>query len=367
MRSKYLAVLLRKFREKDFIWLLKQILKYPTIQLSYLFGRPLNGPMLGVLILTYQCNQQCIMCDLWRPLESCKKMNKEALTIEEWEKVIDDLVDMGASAVIFSGGEPLLKKDILILIKYAKERGLLTNISTNGILLEPELIKQLLDVGLDEVNISLDGINASTHDKIRGSPGSYEKTIRAIRNISLLRENHQNRILLTVTCSISEINLNEVIELVSFVSDLGVDRIGFIPVHDIMFTSDTESRSRQILITDLKKVEEIISQLIAMKRRTNNIDCSIKYLRSFNNYFSKKKSPFRCYAGYITCVVDCYGDIFPCFPFVTISKPVVNMREVSLREGWNSGRFNEVRRSEIKKCQKCNWNCWSELNAMFNF
>ncbi|MFH1678297.1 MAG: radical SAM protein, partial [Candidatus Omnitrophota bacterium] len=283
---------------------------------------------------------------------------------EEWKGAIDDFVNMGTPAVVFTGGEPLLRSDLPVLVSYAKKSGLLTDVSTNGLLLEPNMIKQLLDSGLDGINISLDGTTAATHDKIRGVPGVYDRAIAAIKDISSLRKRHNYEISLTVTCVISRLNLNEIIDLVAFVKGLGVDRISFIPIQDASLMIDKKTKAGQLLISDLEKAQGVISQLIIMKKRTSNIDCSIRYLKLFMDSFSGKKRPIACYAAYTTCTLDSYGDIYPCLPSEIISKSVANIKEISLKEGWRSERFNEARR-KIKGCRKCYWNCWTELSIMF--
>ena len=366
MRSKLLTILLRKFREKDFLWILRQALKYFAIQLSYLLNKPLNGPILGVLLLTYRCNLRCMMCDLWRVPTNDKYANREELTTNDWKKVINDFADIGTTTIGFGGGEPLLRNDIFTLIGYAKQKGLSVQVSTNGFLLDVITAKQLLDSGVDMINISLDGIKAATHNKIRGDFQSHERAISAIKNISFLRREYKQHISLGVTCVISKFNLEEIIELVSFVIDLGADDISFMPVSDMMLLFDRESRASRFLVMDLKKVEDVVAQLIAIKKKTGQIDCSLKYLKLFNNAFARTKRPVRCYTGYTSCTVNPYGDIYPCFSFSVIAQPITNVLYTPLKEAWRSEKFNNIRRL-IKNCRRCYWNCWTELSIMFDY
>lgn len=365
MRSKLLTILLRKIREKDFLWILMQAVKYFAIQLSYLLNKPLNGPTLGILLLTYRCNLRCMMCDLWQLSTNDKYVNKEELTTNNWKKVINDFADIGTTTIGFGGGEPLLRDDIATLIGYAKQKGLSVQLSTNGFLLDIITAKQLLDSGLDMINISLDGVKAATHNRIRGNLQSYERAIGAIKNISFLRRKYKQNISLGVTCVISKFNLEEIIELVSFVVDLGADYISFMPVSDMMLLFDRESRASRFLVTDLKKAKDVVTQLIAIKKKTGKVDCSVKYLKLFNNAFARTKRPVKCYTGYTSCTVNPYGDIYPCFSFSVISQPIANVLHASLREVWKSEKFNNIRRL-IKNCRRCYWNCWTELSIMFD-
>ena len=84
---------------------------------------------------------------------------------------------------IFSGGEPLLHKDILELIRHAHKLGLLARVNTNGLLLTRERVRELKQAGLSLVGLSLDHADPAEHDRLRGVPGLYEKAMEGVRNL----------------------------------------------------------------------------------------------------------------------------------------------------------------------------------------
>ncbi|MBE0416708.1 MAG: 12,18-didecarboxysiroheme deacetylase [Coriobacteriia bacterium] len=126
---------------------------------------------------TQRCNLKCVHCYA----QSEDRDYAGEMSTEEAKVMIDDLAEFGAPVLLFSGGEPTIRKDLVELMHYAKGRGMRVVISTNGTLITAERAKQYAEVGLSYVGVSLDG-GKETHDKFRGLPGSFEKAIAGIRN-----------------------------------------------------------------------------------------------------------------------------------------------------------------------------------------
>ena len=137
------------------------------------------GPVV-IWNLVRRCNLACMHCysisaDIDFPGE---------LATEEVFSVMADLRAFGVPALILSGGEPLLRKDIFEIAARAKALGFYTALSTNGTLIGPELASRIRDAGFGYVGISLDGL-AQTHDKFRRMAGAFDKSLAALR---LLRD-----------------------------------------------------------------------------------------------------------------------------------------------------------------------------------
>jgi 12,18-didecarboxysiroheme deacetylase len=126
---------------------------------------------------TQRCNLKCVHCYA----QSEDKDYSNEMTTEEAKVMIDDLSSWGAPVLLFSGGEPTLRRDLVELMQYAKSKGMRVVISTNGTQITPEKAVQYAEVGLSYVGVSLDG-GRETHDKFRGFPGSFDKAIEGIRN-----------------------------------------------------------------------------------------------------------------------------------------------------------------------------------------
>jgi len=126
---------------------------------------------------TQRCNLKCVHCYA----QSEDRDYAGEMSTEEAKVMIDDLAEFGAPVLLFSGGEPTIRKDLLELMHYAKGKGMRVVISTNGTLITSERAKEFADVGLSYVGVSLDG-GKETHDEFRGLPGSFDKALAGIRN-----------------------------------------------------------------------------------------------------------------------------------------------------------------------------------------
>lgn len=127
--------------------------------------------------MTRRCNLKCVHCysasaDIDYPDE---------LTTEEGKKLIDDLAAFGSPVILFSGGEPIMRPDLLELAQYATDKGLRAVISTNGTLITKDIAAKLRKINLSYVGVSLDGLE-KTHDRFRGTKGAFEKAMEGIRN-----------------------------------------------------------------------------------------------------------------------------------------------------------------------------------------
>ena len=127
--------------------------------------------------MTRRCNLKCIHCYS----NSADIDYPDELTTQEAKKMIDDLAAFGSPVLLFSGGEPLMRKDLLELAKYATDKGMRAVISTNGTLITKDIAAELKKIGLSYVGVSLDGLQP-THDRFRGRKGAFEKAIEGIRN-----------------------------------------------------------------------------------------------------------------------------------------------------------------------------------------
>ena len=104
------------------------------------------------------------------------------LSTPEAKAMIDDLAAFGCPVLLFSGGEPCTRGDLVELMAHAKARGMRVVLSTNGTLITPELARRFAEVGLSYVGVSLDGLK-ETHDAFRGVAGAFEQAIEGIRNV----------------------------------------------------------------------------------------------------------------------------------------------------------------------------------------
>ena len=123
-----------------------------------------------------RCNLKCVHCYS----QSQDRSYSGELTTAEGERLIEDLGKFGSPVILFSGGEPLLRDDLLELAERAIGRGLRAVISTNGTLIDKAIAGKLKRIGLSYVGVSLDGMR-ETHDRFRGVKGAFDSALKGIR------------------------------------------------------------------------------------------------------------------------------------------------------------------------------------------
>ncbi|WP_054031645.1 12,18-didecarboxysiroheme deacetylase [Desulfatitalea tepidiphila] len=127
--------------------------------------------------VTKACNLRCVHCYA----HATEQGTSDELTTEEGFRLIDDLAAFGAPVMLFSGGEPLVRKDLPDLAAYAVDKGMRAVISTNGTLIDGKTARTLKEIGLSYVGISLDGLEP-VNDHFRGVKGAFAKALKGIRN-----------------------------------------------------------------------------------------------------------------------------------------------------------------------------------------
>ena len=125
---------------------------------------------------TKACNLKCIHCYAHAD-GGCAP---DEMSFDEGKALIDDLAEFGSPVILFSGGEPLARKDMPDLAEYAVSKGLRAVISTNGTLITDKVAQRLKAIGLSYVGVSLDGLK-ETNDKFRAVDGAFEKALEGIR------------------------------------------------------------------------------------------------------------------------------------------------------------------------------------------
>jgi len=332
VRRLYLDLLFRRLRAGDLAW--------PFRAMRSVGGALLGEarPLLGTLIVTYRCDLDCAMCDLPKRGDRRRELDERGL-----RGVLDAFRDLGVLGVGVTGGEPLLRQDTIPLIRYGTERGLLMHLNTNGTLVDEAAAHALADAGLASVNLSLDGPDEETHDRLRGRSGSFARVLRAAaRLLAVPRRPYR----VALTCALGAGNAGKVDALLARARDLGVDRVGFLPVHTPaggLGPEDGETREAAVRLASLGDPL---------------VDNSRAYLDLFAGAFSGQPSPVPCHAPRTSVVVDCYGTVYPCVPLNAARKPV---GEGDVRALWRSETYRRAREA-LRGCRACYWNCHTEMN-----
>ena len=126
--------------------------------------------------MTRLCNLRCIHCYA----DAGDEPLPDEMTTAEGIRLIDELADFGVPTLLFSGGEPLTRDDLLPLAAHAVEKGIRCVLSTNGTLITPDVAQEIHKVGFSYVGVSLDGM-AALNDKIRGRKGAFDEALQGAR------------------------------------------------------------------------------------------------------------------------------------------------------------------------------------------
>ena len=136
------------------------------------------GPPLWLLAeLTYECPLHCPYCS--NPVNLGSR--EQECDTDTWLRVLSEARAMGAVQLGFSGGEPLLRKDLEVLVKHASDLGFYTNLITSGIGLTEKRIAALREAGLDHIQLSFQAANADANDLIGNKRHSFEQKLKVAK------------------------------------------------------------------------------------------------------------------------------------------------------------------------------------------
>ncbi|MEM3708723.1 MAG: radical SAM protein [Nitrososphaerales archaeon] len=340
------------------------------------------APFLVVWNFTKQCNLKCKHC-----YENAElKPMPDELTTEEAKKAIEDFISAGVVFLSFSGGEPLVREDFFEVAKYAAEREFYVSVASNGTLINEKVAKKMKDIGIQYVEISLDGFK-NTHDEFRGISGAWERAVEGIKNCVKVGLDT------CVATTITHYNLKEIPKFLEFIeNELHVKRFiafNFIPI----------CRGKEIINQDLtpKEREELLeflySKLIDKDCKLDVFSTAPQYaVTSYKFAFgpliathftnkavmemlrgrTKSLTEFigGCGAGRLYCGMEPNGDIEPC---VFIPIKLGNIREQSLVKIWRESKIlKQIRNRELfKGCGECEYKyvcggCRARAYAYFN-
>jgi MoaA/NifB/PqqE/SkfB family radical SAM enzyme len=150
-------------------------------------------PLVAELFLTDNCNLRCVSCACWR------NTTRDELSTDEWKDVLRQLAQLPIHKANFTGGEPLIRRDAVDLMRFAREVGIArTHLNTNAILLTAAKLDDVLDAGVRSFNVSVDGPGA-LHDQIRGRRGAFDLTIEHLLHLISLRKRHRLKVRMNFT------------------------------------------------------------------------------------------------------------------------------------------------------------------------
>ena len=288
-----------------------------------------------------RCNNRCIFCNIWR-----KKPAKDPLELKEIERMLSDPLFEEVEYILNSGGEPTVRDDLeeIFLIEHKVLPKATLQLGTNGSLPERviDVVKSAIkhDINID-VGVSLDGIGEN-RDLIRGVKGSFEKVDRLLHELVAMREKHRDKLRLSVGFVLIDLTLPSLDEAKAYAQKLNVD------LNAQWYSHSPYYNTGKNLATNKEALFEVVRSLPPSFVR----EMKLKALRG-------KSIKFPCFAMHTFCLLQCNGDIVPCFEFWDTK--VGNVRETPPSLVWHSSEAKKARKM-VKECQGCLNDCgvmWS--------
>ncbi len=165
---------------------------------------------------TKVCNLRCVHCYY----DATQEKEEKGLSTKEAKEMIDDLAEYGVPVILFSGGEPLLRKDIFELGKYAIGKGLRAVLSTNGTLIDKDTVKRIADAGFSYAGISLDGLEKA-NDRLRGKKGAFKEALEGMKNCL------DNNVRTGLRLTLSKENFEDLPAIFDLIEKEGIPRVCF--------------------------------------------------------------------------------------------------------------------------------------------
>jgi MoaA/NifB/PqqE/SkfB family radical SAM enzyme len=298
------------------------------------------------------------MCNIWKIYEKNPQKAGKELHIEEIEKIFDDRIFSKVREVMLTGGEPTLRNDLIDIVNILHNKMPKSSftISINGLTDRAvKIAEEITDLNIPlYVSLSLDGFSG-TRNTIRGVPYAYDRALKTLEKLLELR-NHAENFHLGVSCVIVSENLENVYELLKFVTSKKVDFSWKLPQ-----VSETLYHNKDSAFNyNPSKLKEILLRLI------NETDLypekfyhegilSLLYGICENDYLVP------CESGSYSFYLDPYGNLYPC---VFWNECLGNLKTSRFEDLWNSELANKIRIDAYqRKCPNC-WNgceLWQSL------
>ena len=296
------------------------------------------APISTYIAVTSRCMYNCWHCSAKRFIKDKDDTSKEMST-DEVKKIVKDLQNLGVGIIGFTGGEPLLRKDLEEIIATIDNRSI-SFIFSNGYSLSYEKAKDLKEAGLFGVGISIDSLYKESHDKKRGYIGAYDNSINAMKN----SKKAGLYTMAQTVCTKEMLNSKEIYELARYLKTVGIDELRIlepIPCGALMINKDE--------IFSLEDKEKLINLHIEFNKNKEYPKTSVfPYIES--------KDQFGCGAGVQHSYIDNEGNFMPC-DFVP--EAFGNVLNEDIKDIWNN-MHKKLGKAKTycyaKKCDKCNDN-----------
>ena len=270
--------------------------------------------------VTNACNMYCAHC--YRDA-GCKA--EDELSTADAKKLLTEIKRAGFQIMIFSGGEPLMRPDILELVKFADSLGLFPVFGTNGTLITPQMARDLKAAGARAMGISLDSLDAAKHDKFRSFPGGWQGAVDGMKNCKAAGLPFQ------IHTTVMDWNAPELEDMIDFAVEIGAR------AHHFFFLVPT-GRAATIEEESLRaeQYEDVLTRIMR-KQQTVPIElkptCAPQFLRIAAELGMKSRFHRGCLAGLSYCIISPKGKVQPC---AYLKEYLGDVRDTPFDEIWKN-------------------------------
>jgi len=296
-------------------------------------------PLQVSIEVTRRCPLECLHCYNNLPMGDMEARRRE-LSTEEHFRVLDELVEMGCFWLLYTGGEIFARKDFLEIYTYAKKKGFLITLFTNGTIINDQIADYLAKWPPFAIEITLYGRTRETYEALTAVPGSYDRCLRGIR---LLKERGLPLKLKTVATSI---NKHEVVAMRRFAEEeLGVE-----------FKCDGQINPRIDCSQSPLAVRLTPEEVVALDMHFPKGMSEYRKLaqRDLENppSLSQIDTMYFCGGGMNSFAINAYGEIGIC---VISQQETFGTREAGVRAVWEESlqRLRNRKRTRVTKCVQC--------------
>lgn len=282
--------------------------------LAQLQGR--RYPLGGSFELTERCNLACVHCYVNQPAGSREAAASE-MALPQVQKVLDELADAGCLFLLFTGGEPLLRPDFQDIYRYAKEKGMLLSLFTNGTLLTPDMADFLAEWRPQIIEITLYGASQATYERVTQVVGSYTRCMRGIE-LALDRG-----LRLNLKSVVLRANRHELDAMKAFAEKLGVS----FRFDGLVFPRLDGGQS---VLAQRLSAHELVSLDREYPQRQREYE---DLYRRLGSAAARAERVYGCGAGQRTFHIDCAGRLSAC---MMARRQAYDLLQGGFQEGWES-------------------------------
>lgn len=318
-----------------------------------------NSPFYIQFYISKYCHQKCKMCNIVEANADLKPFSGEMI-----EKIADNLVRIGAGVVLLTGGEPFMRSDIDEIVKIFKSKGLDVRMQTAGLIAKKDKIKECVNVGARDINVSIDSLDEKKSDYINGLDGSWSDAIKTISYISSTFPSKDS--ICALGCVLSKYNVDEIDAILDFATKIGW-WLSLVPVH--ITSSDKPMNFRgyddffSFSKSDYSKIKELIERLKKKKKLGYNLFDSDDYLDSIYTFIKTGKPSWRnkgvCDSPNLYFAILPDGSFAPCCDYRFSEKVYVYDNEFP--RIFKSRMFRDKVKKITSKCSGCNFGSYPEM------